>query len=261
MKKFNFTYKLKKNFLVFFVILIIWQIIYKIGIFSPIYLPGPYKVFQTFLAMVYDGSIFENIFASLYRVLVGYFLAFILSFILALIFYLKADIFPYFSNILDFFKNIPPLGMIPLLILWVGIGEVSKITIVFMASFFPIFLNIQKGFMEADKNMIEMGRAFSYNDREIFTKLVLPSSLKDIFVGARIGLGYAYRSIIAAEMLAASRGLGYLINFSRLMSRTDKVIVGILLIGFIGMISDKIFVKIASLFLKGDLKNDWYKSI
>ncbi|MBS5989624.1 ABC transporter permease [Anaerococcus hydrogenalis] len=261
MKKFSFTYKLWKNFLVFFAILIIWQIIYKMGIFSPIYLPGPYKVLQTFLAMVYDGSIFENIFASLYRVLVGYFLAFILSFLLALIFYLKADIFPYFSNILDFLKNIPPLGLVPLLILWVGIGEVSKISIVFMASFFPIFLNIQKGFMEADKDMVEMGRAFSYNDREIFTKIVLPSSLKDIFVGARIGLGYAYRSIIAAEMLAASKGLGYLINFSRLMSRTDKVIVGILVIGFVGMVSDKIFVKFASLFLKGDLKNDWYKSI
>lgn len=261
MKKFSFTYKLRKNFLVFFTILIIWQIIYKMGIFSPIYLPGPYKVFQTFLAMVYDGSIFENILASLYRVLVGYFLSFAFSFILALIFYLKADIFPYFSNILDFLKNIPPLGLVPLLILWVGIGEVSKISIVFMASFFPIFLNIQKGFMEADKDMVEMGRVFSYNDREIFTKIVLPSSLKDIFVGARIGLGYAYRSIIAAEMLAASKGLGYLINFSRLMSRTDKVIVGILVIGFVGMVSDKIFVKFASLFLKGDLKNDWYKSI
>ncbi|MDU3153795.1 MAG: ABC transporter permease, partial [Anaerococcus hydrogenalis] len=160
MKKFNFTYKLKKNFLVFFVILIIWQIIYKIGIFSPIYLPSPYKVLETFLDMVYDGSIFENILASLYRVFVGYILAFIFSFIFSLIFYLKADIFPYFSNILDFLKNIPPLGMIPLLILWVGIGEISKISIVFMASFFPIFLNIQKGFMEADKNMIEMGRAF-----------------------------------------------------------------------------------------------------
>ncbi|MFR7764079.1 MAG: ABC transporter permease, partial [Anaerococcus obesiensis] len=72
--------------------------------------------------------------------------------------------------------------------------------------------------------------------------------------------GYAYRSIIAAEMIAASKGLGYLINFSRLMSRTDKVLVGIFLIGFVGMISDKIFVKFASFFLKGDLKNEWYKS-
>ena len=98
-----------------------------------------------------------------------------------------------------------------------------------------------------------MARSFSYKDREIFRKIILPSSLVDIFVGARIGLGYAYRSIIAAEMLAASKGLGYLINFSRLMSRTDKVLVGIFMIGFIGMISDKIFVKFASLFLKGDL--------
>ncbi|MFR7354154.1 ABC transporter permease, partial [Anaerococcus obesiensis] len=140
------------------------------------------------------------------------------------------------------------------------IGEISKIAIVFLASFFPIFLNIQKGFMVAEPDLIEMARAFSYNNKEIFKKIILPSSLKDIFVGARIGLGYAYRSIIAAEMIAASKGLGYLINFSRLMSRTDKVLVGIFLIGFVGMISDKIFVKFASFFLKGDLKNEWYKS-
>lgn len=257
MKKFNFNFK---NLSILILILIFWQFVYKIGFFSPIYLPGPFKVFETFCAMLVDGSIFANLFASLFRVFVGYFLAFLVSFFLALIFYLKPKTYPYFSNILNFFKSIPPLGLVPLLILWLGIGEISKIAIVFLASFFPIFLNIQKGFMVAEPDLIEMARAFSYNNKEIFKKIILPSSLKDIFVGARIGLGYAYRSIIAAEMIAASKGLGYLINFSRLMSRTDKVLVGIFLIGFVGMISDKIFVKFASFFLKGDLKNEWYKS-
>lgn len=260
MKKNNFISKAKKNLLVFFIILLIWEILYKIEIFSPIYLPGPFKVFQTFCAMVFDGTIFTNLLASLSRVFIGYLLALFVGFFLALFFYLKPKTYPYFSNLLDFLKNVPPLGLVPLLILWLGIGEISKITIVFMASFFPIFLNIQKGFMVTDSDLIEMARSFSYKDGEIFRKIILPSSLVDIFVGARIGLGYAYRSIIAAEMLAASRGLGYLINFSRLMSRTDKVLVGIIMIGFVGMVSDKIFVKFASLFLKGDLKNEWYKS-
>ena len=101
-----------------------------------------------------------------------------------------------------------------------------------------------------------MAQVFSYKDREIFKSIILPASLKDIFTGARIALGYAFRSIIAAEMLAASTGLGYLLNFSRLMSRTDKVMVALIVIGLIGLFSDWLFVKISKRFLKGDLKND-----
>lgn len=259
MKKFNFNSKMK-NLLIFIIIIFIWQLICTIGIFSPIFLPSPLKVCETFWDMLIDGSILINLFASIYRVFIGYFLAFLFAFFIAIIFYFNKNLYLYFSPLLDFLKNIPPLGLIPLLILWLGIGEASKIAMVFMASFFPLFLNIQKGFMLVDDDLIEMAKSFSYNDREIFRKIIFPSSLVDIFVGARIGLGYAYRSIIAAEMLAASEGLGYLINFSRLMSRTDKVIVGIFLIGIVGMISDKIFVKFASKLLKGDLKDDWYRT-
>ncbi|MFR7352881.1 MAG: ABC transporter permease, partial [Anaerococcus obesiensis] len=86
MKKFNFNFK---NLSILILILIFWQFIYKIGLFSPIYLPGPFKVFETFCAMLVDGSIFANLFASLFRVFIGYFLAFLVSFFLALIFYLK----------------------------------------------------------------------------------------------------------------------------------------------------------------------------
>jgi sulfonate transport system permease protein len=141
-----------------------------------------------------------------------------------------------------------------------GIGEGSKIIMIILASFFPLFLNIQKGFVITNNELIEVGKVFSYSDMEIFRHIVLPSALKDIFTGIRIALGYAWRSIIAAEMIAASSGLGYRINFARQMSRTDKVIVGIIAIGLFGWITDFIFVKIANHFLKGDLKNEWYKS-
>lgn len=243
-----------KSTISFIILLIIWQIS-SLG-FSQIYLPSPLKVFETFLQMVLDGSIFVNIGASLFRVFSGFFLALISSFMLAFLFFYKKSLRSYFSGLLSFFKNIPPLGLIPLLIIWLGIGETSKIAMVFMACFFPLFLNIEKGFLNVDSDLIEMAQVFSYKDREIFKSIILPASLKDIFTGARIALGYAFRSIIAAEMLAASTGLGYLLNFSRLMSRTDKVMVALIVIGLIGLFSDWLFVKISKRFLKGDLKND-----
>lgn len=254
MKKVNLK---GKNSLVFILILIFWHLLYRLNLVSSILLPSPMMVFKTFIAMLNDGSLLLSILISLYRVLLGFSLAFILAFVLALIFYLRKNLDQYLSGILNFLKNIPPLGLVPLLILWLGIGEITKIIMVFMASFFPLFFNIRKGFMNVDEDLIDMAKSFSYTKKEIFTKIVLVSSLKDIFIGMRISLGYAYRSIIASEMLAASSGLGYLINFSRQMSRTDKVIVALIVLGLIGMASDFIFVKISSEFLKGDLKNGY----
>lgn len=248
----------KKSLATFLLILISWQI--SSLAFSQIYLPGPLKVFETFFQMVLDGSLFVNIGASLFRVFSGFFLALIFSFLLAFLFFYKKSLRAYFSGLLSFLKNIPPLGLIPLLIIWLGIGETSKIAMVFMACFFPLFLNIEKGFLNVDPDLVEMAQVFSYKDGEIFKNIILPASLKDIFTGARIALGYAFRSIIAAEMLAASTGLGYLLNFSRLMSRTDKVMVALIVIGLIGLISDWLFVKISKRFLKGDLKNDLSKN-
>lgn len=119
---------------------------------------------------------------------------------------------------IQFFRNVPPLGMIPLLILWFGIGETSKIIVIILASFFPMLLNIDKGFKSTDIQLIEVGKAFGFNKMKIFKKIILPYAIPDILVGARIGMGYSYRAIIGAEMIASASGLGYMINFARSMS-------------------------------------------
>lgn len=249
-----------KAFWVFLVILIIWQIVSMANIFSSYLLPSPLDVLKIFLSMLSDHSLQKDLLVSLIRVAIGFSISLILAFALAMIFYLFKNLSLYFDGFLSFLRNVAPLSLIPLLILWFGIGELSKIVVIVMASFFPIFLNVQKGFMVCDKDLIEVGKIFGYSKFEIFKNIVLPSALKDIFTGIRIGLGYAWRAIIAAEMIAASSGLGYMINFSRQMSRTDKVLVGIIVIGFIGRLTDFLFVKIAGYFLKGDLKNEWFNS-
>lgn len=251
-KKFAFY----KNLIVFAFIVGLWEIVFRLKIFSPIYLPGPLMVFQSFLSMLFDGSLFLNIYISLFRIFAGFILAFLIAFLLSLGYFLKPGGFIYLDSILNFLKNIPPLGLVPLLILWLGIGENTKITMVFMASFFPLFLNIKKGFTSFDRDLVEMAESFNYKRKDIFKKIILPSSLPDIYVGVKVGLGYAFRSIIAAEMIAASSGLGYLLNFSRQMSRTDKVLVCLIVIGFLGLFMDYLLERFSKIFLKGDLKNE-----
>lgn len=249
-----------KKILIFIIILIIWQILSKLNIWSDYILPSPGRVLLTAREMILDGSIFIDTLISIKRVLIGFSISFILSILFASLFIIHPEASIYFEGIFGFIKNVPPLSLVPILILWVGIGEGTKIVIIILASFFPLFLNIQKGFMVVDPNLLEVGDIFGYNKYEKFLKISLPSALKDIFVGMRIALGYSFRAIIAAEMIAASSGLGYMINFARQMSRIDKVIVGIIMIGFVGYLTDFIFVKLASKCLKGDSLNEWYNS-
>ena len=218
-------------------------------------MPTPQKVYTTFKKMIIDGSIFENIFISLKRIFIGYFISSILAIPLGMLFGCKSKLYKFFKPLLEFMRCTPPLALIPMLILWFGIGEKSKIIIIILASFFPIFLNTLSGIKNCDPKLIEVGKLFNFSNFEIFSKIIIPNALVDIFVGLNLGLGYSFRAIIGAELVAASSGLGYLISDGRSMSRTDVVLVGILVIGFLGIISEFIFRKIINKVSRGKQVN------
>lgn len=222
-------------------ILVIWFFVCEVGWFRPYVLPSPQKVWDTFLNMLQSGELLTDIVVSFGRVLKGFFIAFLLAFFLGMVQFLIPKVERYYEYVLEFFRNVPPLSLIPLLILWCGIGETTKTVIIVLASFFPMYLNIVKGFTSCDKGLLEVGDVFGYTDFEKFTKIVLPSASSDILVGMRIGMGYSWRAIIGAEMVAASTGLGHMILFAQQMSRTDKIIVGIFTIGIVGLLTDKLF--------------------
>lgn len=232
--------KLKK-FSGIFIFVGIWFVICMLEIFNPYVLPTPEKVLQTFVKMVKSGEIFVDVAISMMRVLKGFGIAFVLAFVFGTIRFLVPAVTKYYEYVLQFFRNVPPLSMIPLLILWCGIGEMTKTVIIVLASFFPIYLNVVKGFTGCDKALLEVGDVFGYSPFRKFTQIVLPYASADILVGMRIGMGYSWRAIIGAEMVAASTGLGHMILFAQQMSRTDKVIVGIFVIGIVGLVTDKIF--------------------
>lgn len=239
------------------ILVLIWTIVTKMELVNSYILPSPSKVLDSLLKMIQSGEIFEDIYISYVRVLKGFFIATLCAFILAMVRVILPKCSDYYENIVQFLKNVPPLSLISLLILWFGIGETTKIGIIVLTSFFPIYLNTVKGFVSCDKKLLEVGEVYGYSKVSSFFKIRLPYAMSDILVGMRIGLGYSWRAIISAEMIAASSGLGHMILFAQQMSRTDKVIVGILVIGIVGYITDRLFALIIDKALKGSEENGW----
>ncbi|NMS88484.1 ABC transporter permease [Clostridioides difficile] len=252
--KFNNKFlSLVKSVLIFFIILLLWKITNYLGIWSDYILPSPEKVYSTFLNMISDGSIFINVYASMKRVLIGFAISTAIGVPLGIFFGIYSGVYEYFKSLINFLRNTPPLALIPMLILWFGIGEESKIIIIVLASFFPIFTSTLKGIRNCDSKLIEVGRVFEFSKLQIIFKIIIPNAILDIAVGLKLALGYSFRAIIGAELVAASSGLGYLISDGKEMSRTDVVIVGIIVIGLLGIITDYVFSIIVKKVSKGKM--------
>lgn len=230
-----------KSLSVFLAVFVVWAVVCRMGVFSAYVLPSPGKVWQAFLSMLHSGELGKSLLVSLSRVITGFLISSALAFLLGVLTSLSPSANPYYHPVLEFLRHIPPMSLIPLLILWCGIGEASKIIIIVLTTFFPVFLNTNAGLEQCDPKLLEVGRMLEMSEAQCFFRIRLPSALPSILVGMRIGLGYSWRAIIGAEMIAAVSGIGYLILDAQAMSRIDKVIVGIFLIGIIGWLTDIVF--------------------
>ncbi|MCY6371469.1 ABC transporter permease [Clostridium ganghwense] len=231
----------RKGFIPIIIIIFIW---YLGGIqkwWNAYILPSPQVVVKSTYELIVSGVLFKHIYDSFIRILLGFFITVFLAIPLGIIFGINKKIYAYFNPIFEFIRHTPPLALVPMLILWFGIGEKSKIIIIILASFFPVLLNTIKGVESCDEKLIEVGKIFNLSKKQIFLKIIIPSALPNIFVGMRLAIGYSWRAIIGAEMVAASSGLGYLILDGQQLSRSDVVVVGILFIGILGTLTDYLF--------------------
>ena len=236
--------KMNKNLnglLTLTVIVIIWAVLAGTHVFSDYVFPGPGRVLKAFVSMAGSGELFVNTGISLLRVVVGFVISSVLAFFIGTLMVRFPAVDPYIEPLLEFIRHVPPISLIPLLILWFGIGEPSKLIVIILTAFFPVFMNTTAGLKGCDRKLIEVGEVLHMSKNDIFIKIRIPAAIPNILVGMKIGLGYSWRAIVAAEMIAASRGLGYLILDSQAMSRTDKVFVGIIVIGILGILMDRLF--------------------
>lgn len=245
-----------KPFYIFGIILALWWIVAALEIWNTYLLPPPWKVAKTFVTMVERGEIASSILVSGKRVLTGAGISFVLAFTAGLCSAYLPERSEYWRHLSNFMRNVPPISLISLLILWFGIGETSKLIVIVLASVFPMYLNISKGFRECDRKLVEVGKTLGFSPFQIFVRICLPYAREDILVGLRTGLGYCWRALIGAEMFAAASGLGYTIVYAQQMSRSDKVLIGIFLIGFIGCGSDALFSLLIRRVCVGGVKHD-----
>jgi len=226
-----------------FFLLAVWWVGAEIGWFNSYLMPHPSRVFDTAVSLTQNGILFKHLAASLYRVLGGFSITFAVAFPLAVILALYKQSYYFIEPVLEFIRHVPPIALIPILILWFGIGETSKLAVIFLAAFFPVFLNTSNAIISCDTKLLEVGKVFSFSGREQFFKIILPQALPQIMVGMQLALGYSWRSLIGAELIAASSGIGYMIIEAEQLSRPDIILVGIFTIGLLGYFIDYLFLK------------------
>ncbi len=226
-------------------LLLIWEGAALSGIIHDYTMPSPDKVVKTAVELIANGTLWSNIMISVVRVIEG----FTIAVILALGIGIAAGLFPEFETATDFtlqlLKPIPPIAWIPLAILWFGIEETSKIYIIFIGAFFPILLNTVDAIKNIDKKYLELANAYEVSKWKIVRQIILPGALPFIMTGVRVGIGSAWICVVAAEMIAATRGVGYMLMDGRSLARPDMVILGMLIIGVIGKLMDDMLKKLS----------------
>lgn len=219
-------------------ILFVWALCARYSDISPILLPAPESVVSTFTELLASGELSEHIVSSAKRTLSGFALSSLIGISLALLFSQSplAKNLGYF--VVEAARVTPPLALIPLLILWLGIEEAPKVAIVFLSSFFPIYLNALTAIESVEQKLKEVAKTLHFSAWETFRLLTLPAALPGILTGLRVGFGYSWRALVGAELIAASSGLGFMISEASEFSKTSVVFVGIFSIIVIGVFMD-----------------------
>jgi NitT/TauT family transport system permease protein len=204
--------------------------------------PTPPEVVQKAIQLWSAGLLQQDILASLARVLVGFLLGSIVAVPVGFLmgWYLTAR--GLFEPWIQFFRTIPPLALLPLVLVLLGIGEVPKVFVIFLAAFLACVISTYQGVVSVDKTLINAARVLGAKDGTIFLRVVVPASTPFILVGMRIGLGSAWATLVAAELLAAQAGLGYRMQQAQLYYDLATIFVGIIMIGILGLVMDRLLL-------------------
>ena len=226
------------------ILTIAWQFISTSGLVNITLFPPPTKVFLAFAELWNSGELFLHIKSSLWRVFAGLFIGSFFGIIFGLVTGRIKFIDNSLSPIFHAFRSFPPVAIIPLVIAWFGIGDFAKVFSISFAVFFPVWINSHIGASNIPIHYLHAAATLTKSLFKKWLKVILPSSLPFIIAGVRTGISISYIMVFVSELAGASSGIGYLISVSNLAYRIDKMIVGLIVLGFFGALTDYIFVKI-----------------
>ena len=224
--------------------LIIWQAVASARLVPRLFLPGPLDIVDAFAVLFRQGEIWNDIWVSGQELVYGYGLAVLIALQLGLLmgWYRRLN---YVANpFVSFFYSTPRVALLPLLILWLGIGIWSKVAVVFLGSFFPIVINTVSGVRNLDAGLVKTSRSFGATDAQIFRTLALPGSVPFILAGLRLGVGHALIGVVVGELVAAQAGVGLMMAKAGATFQTSKVFAGLIIVAGTGIVLTGILQRI-----------------
>ncbi|WJL95588.1 ABC transporter permease [Microbacterium sp. ET2] len=221
-------------------LLLAWQVASSTGAVPAYRLPPPATVVTAALEMAQTGELWLNIAISVQRVLLGFALGSVVGIAAAALVGLTRTGDVLLSPSLAALRAIPSLALVPLLLLWMGIGEESKVTLIAIGAFFPVFTTVAGALRHVDAHLVEMGRSFSLRGWDLFRTVQLPAVLPALISGLRLGMAQAWLFLVASELLGAAMGLGFLLTISQQTGRVDRILLTIVLLALLGALSNAI---------------------
>lgn len=224
------------------VVLILWYISTSLKWVNPLFLPSPASVWSAFVEIVRtgykDNSLIFHIAQSMYRLVVALLLAIMTAIPLGMLCGFSKHLRAALDPLIEFYRPLPPLAYYTLLVLWLGIENPSKIALLFLAAFAPLYIAAVSGVQRISRDRINGARSLGASGWQVFVYVVFPSSLPELFTGLRTAIGFTYTTLVAAEMVAAVSGIGWMVLDASKFLRSDVIFVGIIIMGIIAMLID-----------------------
>lgn len=231
--------RLLKGITIPVIMILLCEILVRNGVIEPYLLPAPSSLWQS-LTELAEGDLWQHLWASSWRVFLGFGIGSGLGLVFAILVGLNRHAEDFLEPTFSAIKSIPSLAWIPLLLLWLGIDEGSKITLIAIGAFFPTYTNTVAAIQGVDRKLIEVARVYRLKYWQQIQQIVLPAASPGILTGLRNSLSLSWMFMIAAELIAATQGIGYLLSDGRETSRPDIVIIAIILLAVLGKITDSI---------------------
>ncbi|MEW5553210.1 ABC transporter permease [Peribacillus frigoritolerans] len=222
------------------VVLIAWQALGSVGILPAQLFSSPLLIVMTFIDLVQSGEMGMHLQISLTRAFLGFALGGFLGLLLGVIVGMQKKSEEYLNPSIQMLRTVPLLAITPLFIMWFGFGELSKVLLIALGAFFPLYLQTFLGLRNVDKKLYDVALILEFSRREQITKLMIPAALPNILLGIRLALSAAWMCLVVAELLGADRGVGFMIQDARSFMQTDVVFVGIIIFALAGKISDSL---------------------
>ncbi|MEJ9210858.1 ABC transporter permease [Bacillus smithii] len=243
-------YRLLSGFILPVIITIIWQLIGSLGWVTKTVLPTPWEIILAAKNLIVSGVLFTNMKVSIIRAACGFVIGGGLGLALGTLVGLSAKSESLLDPTLQMVRTIPHLAITPLFILWFGLGEESKILLIGLGAFFPLYVNTFLGIRKVDSKLFEVARILEFSKWKQIKLLIVPSALPNILLGIRLSLGAAWLSLVVAELMGSTAGLGYMMMDARQFSNTDIVFVGIIIFAIVGKLTDSLVRLMEKHFLK-----------